>query len=81
MTTIRQASAGERILDGDSEREATDGEQIVECGSMLLSLANAKKCRLLPDQTARRFASNLATLQSYGLGRTREAAALRRATR
>lgn len=75
--TRREAKAGEQVIDGDRVRDATPGEELVACGSMLMTVETARASGLLPQQILARRRVDVAVLDAYGHGDTAEARALR----
>lgn len=73
----RPATLGEQILDGSELRPANDGEMVVACGSLVMTIETARSCGLLPQQILDRRHVDVAVLEAYGHGDTAEAHVLR----
>lgn len=65
------------VLDGDTLRPVCDGETIITCGSMTMTIETAHACGLLPRQILNRRRTDVAVLEAYGHGDTAEAHVLR----
>lgn len=73
----RPAALDEPVLDGDELRGANDGERVVDCGGLVMTIETARSCGLLPQQILGRRRTDVAVLEAYGHGDTVEAGVLR----